>query len=194
MSMSPNSRLENAKSLALASALICSVASVFVPSISFGQGVLINKENLQKGISAIGKEKLRSDVVNGCSDDFSQATVLDGPSGSLSGSFDGATSQAGEPAILPSKKGDTHSLWCRWRAPANGNAVFEVLDAQSPNYLAIYASDTFASMPLVSRDAISGPAKTHGIGFLAQKGSTYSILIDANKPYSGKYTLKWSVK
>ncbi len=75
-------------------------------------------------------------------DNFENAAMIGGTSGSVSQSNDGATAEMGEPLVRcigNSMPSDPHSLWWRWTAPANGIVVF---DTTGSTYLG-YDGDAF---------------------------------------------------
>ncbi|MDE0660809.1 MAG: S8 family serine peptidase [Gammaproteobacteria bacterium] len=103
-------------------------------------------------------------------DDFADAIVLDGESGSVDGTGVGATLEPGEPY-------GAATTWFRWTAPRDGGWQFS-----GPNYLDVYEGDDIAGLRLVSNESSSGAP------FPAGAGREYRIAVS----YGDDYSLDWS--
>ena len=118
-------------------------------------------------------------------DDFANAAVISGTSGSLTTSNRGATAESGEPLIWGTAAEET--MWYQWSAPQDGVYSFHFA-AQFPPLFAIYAGDQLNQLMLVG-------ASPYDISLRATAGTTYRIMIGRNgapfAPGDGSFTLSW---
>ncbi|WP_060483756.1 acyltransferase [Pseudomonas sp. NBRC 111123] len=133
-----------------------------------------------------------SKPASSCADDFSLATTISGEAGIAVGSTERATSQVGELGHVPFSK-PYHSVWCKWTAPASGLYAFETTGSDFDTVLAVYASTSMNSMPVIfANDNRSETDFTSRGEFKAEQGTTYSIAVDGSQGSQGAYVLKWS--
>ncbi len=113
-------------------------------------------------------------------DDFELATVLEGESGTASGSNMGATLQAGE-FIMPLAA----TTWHRWTAPASGDWRFEVDPIRLK--VAVFTGSDVADLRLVSG------LPDGSVTLPVREGDDYFIIVAAEDAFvSGSdYTLHW---
>lgn len=119
-------------------------------------------------------------------DNFTNALILAGASGSLIGTNRDATKEAGEPNHAGGQGGA--SIWYRWTAPSSGPVTFDTIGfrnqtANSFRYLtaliAIYTGSNLHTLTSVATSATDNK-----VTFNATAGTTYQIAIDS-APYSG---------
>ena len=103
-------------------------------------------------------------------DDFADAVVLDGESGSVDGTGVGATLEPGEPY-------GAATTWFRWTAPRDGGWQFD-----GPLPVDVYEGDDVAGLRLVSN------VSTSWARFPAGAGREYRIAVS----YGDDYSLSWS--
>ena len=122
-----------------------------------------------------------AEVAAPANDDFADATVLSGASGSIEADLLAATFEPGEPA--PDGERPSASVWFRWTAPAQGAVRFGVsapanVDLLQGGHLAALTQVAFGEW---------------GISFFAEEGETYHVRISREgKPYdSPQVTLSW---
>lgn len=130
-------------------------------------------------------------------DAFAQATVLTGATGSVTGSNDFATKEAGEPAILGNPGGA--SVWYRWTAPASGLAIFSSEGSAFDTLLAAYKGSAVSALTLIdSNDDASDNTLTGRITVPVTAGAEYWITVDGFDTESdvvraGPVVLSWSL-
>ena len=126
---------------------------------------------------------------NASNDHFSNATVLSGSAGSVTGSNVGATRQAGEPYHWSTTGGK--SVWYRWTAPVSGVCRFETTGSGFDTILAVYAGASVGGLTrIVANDDAGGLQSL--VQFRAQAGVTYRIAVDGYAAASGSIALRWS--
>lgn len=128
-------------------------------------------------------------------DNFANATVLTGSSGTATFDLTSATAETGEP-----EPASGMTVWFSWTAPFSGTVWFDtMLSTGDPDtYLSVYTGGSVGSLTLVTDDDDSGndPAVgdpdygTSKLSFTAVSGTTYNIQVDAYDPgVTG--TLRW---
>jgi hypothetical protein len=114
-------------------------------------------------------------------DDFANARLLSGESGSVTGTTLAATADAGAPS------GDAAVVWYRWTAPAAGTYVFDTAvtgDRERPS-VAVYAGGELTGL------AQGGTYRDPG-RFGASSATTYVIAIAPEwSGAAGEFTLSW---
>ncbi len=116
---------------------------------------------------------------------FANAQVLSGCSGSVTGTNVGATKETGEPAHLPVSSGSAHSVWYQWQAPSNGSVTITTENSDYDTILAVYTGSALGGLSLVANDDDSGPGTTSAITFAGIAGVTYRIAVDGYDNESG---------
>lgn len=110
-------------------------------------------------------------------DAFASAEVIAGPSGTVTGTRDGATVEPGEPAPMP----QYHSVWYAWTAPSYGTLSF---DTAGTAWAWVFTGDTL--------DSVSMKINGQRSGFVSvQPGVTYRIGLDDWND-GGPVQLSWS--
>ena len=130
-------------------------------------------------------------------DDFTNATVITGLSGSVSGSSNVlATMETCESNAVPTDDDGVvdvdHSVWFSWTAPATGPVEFDTIGSLFNTVLSVYSSTTppsdlcDPSLVFKAADDDSGAfvdpnfELTSQLTFEATAGSTYYIAVDGN--------------
>jgi hypothetical protein len=122
-------------------------------------------------------------------DNFVNATVISGSSGSISGSTLLATKETGEPDHAGISGG--HSIWYRWTAPASGAFTFFTQGSGFDTLLGIYTGVGVGSLTLVGSDDDVPSGNWSGVSFEAVSGTTYQIALDGYAGASGNTVLNW---
>jgi hypothetical protein len=125
-------------------------------------------------------------------DDFADACVITGASGTVNGSTLGASKEPYEPAHAYEIGG--HSAWYRWMAPQSGPVEFSTSGSGFNTILAVYANDNLADLALVTanHDAPGKEAKST-VSFCAEAGTTYQVAIDGAAGETGSFSLNWNM-
>jgi hypothetical protein len=116
-------------------------------------------------------------------DDFANSTAIAGPSFSVIGYNVGATQEPGEPNYSATQT--HHSVWWTWTAPVSGRANIAVASS-FPSAVSVYTGTTLNTLS----DQIHGASP---VFFLAQAGTQYHFLIDAQDGTEGDLNLTLSV-
>ena len=130
-------------------------------------------------------------------DNFANAQVISGCSGSVTGTNVGATKETGEQDHA--SNGGTRSVWYQWTAPATGSVDFNTLNSSFDTTLAGYtgsAVNTTGPALMANDDAQAGTL-TSKISFPATAGTVYHIAVAGfnNGGFggdSGPLTLNWT--
>lgn len=127
-------------------------------------------------------------------DTFATATVIGGASGTLSGSNDNATTEAGEPKHAGN---GTASVWFSWTPPTTGAATFDTFGSEFDTTLAVYTGDRVDALALVgANDDTGAPGTSHRnsrVVFRAEHGTTYQIAVAGFFGAQGVFTLHWAL-
>jgi hypothetical protein len=124
---------------------------------------------------------------------FANATVISGPTVSLTGSNVGATKEAGEPSIIGNAGGK--SVWYVWTAPSAGTVTIDTLGSSFDTLLAVYTGTSVSSLTTIAAndDSPAGGTTTSKVTFTAIAGTTYHITIDGYSGVSGNFALHLSL-
>ena len=130
-------------------------------------------------------------------DNFANAQVITGCSGTVTGTNVGATSEANEPNHSPDAGGGHRSIWYQWQATISGQATVTTVGSGFDTVLGVYEGSTLAGLSLLDNDDDSGANKTSVATFSATAGQTYKIAVDGyNNSGSGgdvgPVTLNWT--
>lgn len=110
-------------------------------------------------------------------DHFTNATVVTGMTASFMDSNVGATKESGEPLHKYGNAGGA-SIWYRWTAPSNMNAVVSTEGSSIDTVLAIYTGSSVNALAVVAMNDDSGVGRTSLTNFSAIGGVTYRIAVD----------------
>jgi len=116
-------------------------------------------------------------------DNFANAQVISGCSGSVAGSTFGATKEAGEPSHDPSDSASLspgHTVWYRWQAPSSASTTITTLGSDYDTILAVYTGSTLSTLSRLAfnDDVQDGVIRTSSVTFNATAGTVYSIAVD----------------
>ena len=122
-------------------------------------------------------------------DDFADAAILTGDTGSLGGLTIGASTEADEPEHFFGE--GFPSVWYRWLAPSSGWATFETCGASYDSVLAVYTgSDLEQLAEVAANDDACGTSSR--VSFEASAGTVYSIAVSGYLGRTGGFTLVWN--
>ena len=125
-------------------------------------------------------------------DAFTNATLISGASGTISGFSFGATRETNEPVHYPDGQGSA-SVWFAWIAPDSGTAVFDTFGSSFDTLLAAYTGTDLTNLVQVAANDDEGEGLQSRINFSAESGKTYFIAVDGFQGASGSYTLSWQL-
>ncbi|MCA1683912.1 MAG: cadherin-like domain-containing protein, partial [Actinobacteria bacterium] len=138
-------------------------------------------------------------------DDFAAAQAISGPSGAVTGSNAGATTEEGEP-VPPWGFNGGPTIWYAWTAPYDGQVTFDTCTTQFWSLLSVYKGESIGTTTPVAAgqyaDEVCGSASNvmgRRVAFDVTAGAVYRIRVDgANEcgqtcyPQTGTMTLRWT--
>ena len=118
-------------------------------------------------------------------DDFANAQIIGGCSGTVNGTNVGATKETGEPNN-PDSFNSTKSVWYRWQAPSTGNVTISTAGSEFDTVLAVYVGTSLTSLGTAINNDDFGGNLTSSVTFPATAGTVYRITVNGfNNPGSG---------
>jgi hypothetical protein len=126
-------------------------------------------------------------------DNFANAQIISGCSGSVSGTNVSATKEAAEPAHAGDIGGS--SVWYQWQASENGSVTIDTAGSGYDTLLAVYTGNSVGSLtPIASNDDAAFPSlMTSKVVFNAVSGTVYRIAVDGFGNSTGNITLNWGL-
>jgi len=116
-------------------------------------------------------------------DNFANALLVSGASGSVAGDTTHATRETGEPLIVGNAGG--RSVWFRWTANATRTVTVDTIGSAFDTTLAVYTGSTLTALTRRAQDDDSGGNRTSRVSFAATAGVVYRIQIDGYRGTSG---------
>jgi hypothetical protein len=112
-------------------------------------------------------------------DNFANAQVVSGCSGSVTGTNIAATKEAGEPPN-PDSPTSIRSVWYRWQAPSTGSVTIDTLGSDFDTVLAVYTGSSLNALTLIANndDAVPNSVLTSKVTFNATQGIIYRITVN----------------
>src|SRR5206468_6088524 len=124
-------------------------------------------------------------------DNWANAALASGGSGSASGANDGATTESGEPLSLngvPTGK----TVWWKWTAPASGTVVFDTKGSSFDTVLGVFTGSSVSTLSPVAADDDGGGSLTSQASFGAVAGTTYYLQVGSfGAGTTGSISLQW---
>jgi uncharacterized repeat protein (TIGR03803 family) len=124
-------------------------------------------------------------------DDFANAQIISGFSGSTNANNSGATLETGEPNHAAAPGG--RSVWFRWTAPATRQVSFSTAGSAIDTLLAVYSGTSVNALTELATNDDSDGNFTSTVSFQATNGTTYSLAINGYGGHAGALTLMWAV-
>jgi hypothetical protein len=129
-------------------------------------------------------------------DNFANAQVITGTSGTAAGNNTGATREPGEPLIAGNQGGA--SVWYSWTAANTGPVTISTFSSTFDTLLGVYTGSSVGSLTLVAdNDDAPGNCCWSSVSFTASGGTTYRIAVDGYNggggPQEGPLTLDWNL-
>lgn len=120
-------------------------------------------------------------------DNFADAQLLTGTSGSVSGSNVEATWQTGEPGSSINK-----TVWFKWVADTTGTLTVNSAGSTYDTVLIAYSGSALGSLVQLAGNDDFGGTLTSQITFTVVTGRTYYLWLSGYANDAGNYTLSWS--
>ncbi len=123
-------------------------------------------------------------------DNFANALVITGASGTVSASSRGATRQVDETnhaGIFGS-----NSIWFAWTAPRSGAAIFQTIGSGFDTLLGVYTGTAVSALSLVAADNDSAGSGASRVTFNCVSNTTYRIALDGPSGARGLARLNWA--
>ena len=120
-------------------------------------------------------------------DAFAAAQELTGRVASVEGLNKDATKEDGEPQHFDGKP-PSASIWYRWTAPADGNAVVSTCESSFDTLLAVYTGEAVNALTPKASDN-DGCGVQSKVSFTAIEGVTYRIAVDGDNGATGAVKL-----
>jgi len=112
-------------------------------------------------------------------DNFANAQVISGCSGSVTGTNIGSTKETGE-SNNPDSPTSKTSVWYQWQAPSTGSVTIDTIGSDFDTALAVYTGNTLGGLTLVANndDRSQTPHEiTSLVTFTATQGTIYRIAV-----------------
>ena len=130
-------------------------------------------------------------------DNFVNAQVVTGNSGTAVGTNAFATKETGEPDHSPDGEPSGKSIWYRWTAPNSGTVTMTTAGSNYDTLLAVYGGTSVSALgpPIAANDDENNPGGilTSRVQFSAVSGTTYQIAIDGYGGDQGDVTFNWNL-
>lgn len=118
---------------------------------------------------------------------FADATNLEGAWVKLAANSSTASKEPGEPNHAGKPGGK--SLWWNWTAPSSGQVRVSTAGSAFDTVLAVYQGSEVSALLLVAQNDNAGGARTSGVRFKAEAGTTYRIAVDGASAVGGSIAL-----
>jgi hypothetical protein len=130
-------------------------------------------------------------------DNFANAQIISGCTGSVNGTNAGATQEPGEPNHSPDNGGGSRSIWYQWQAPSTGSVTVTTAGSRFDTVMGIYTGNSVGALAAVGKDDDGGADHTSSLTFNATSGTIYRIAVDgynngASGGDFGPVTLNWT--
>src|SRR5437773_1045609 len=119
-------------------------------------------------------------------DNFANATLITGSTGTVFGTTFSATREAGEPIHAGVAGG--HSVWYSWVAPDTGTATFDTFGSTYDTVLAAYTGTGISNLVVLAANDDFFNLQSR-ISFDVTAGNSYNIVVDGYRGSQGSYRL-----
>jgi hypothetical protein len=130
-------------------------------------------------------------------DNFANAQIIGGSTGSTTGLNVGATRETGEPIHSPDNVVSNRSVWYQWQAPASSCVTITTAGSAFDTVLGVYTgSSVGALVPIAKNDDVASGNQSSSVTFNVTAGTIYRIAVDGyNNSESGgdfgTFVLNW---
>lgn len=126
-------------------------------------------------------------------DDFANATIISGESGTTTGNNTGATPEIEEDDFDLQFSRAGASIWWRWTAPESGDYTFNTFGSGRDTVIAVFSGSAIDDLMLAAQNDDSGTGNESKVTFTAEVGTVYFIWVDSfSSGDLGEITLNWS--
>lgn len=123
-------------------------------------------------------------------DNFTNAQVISGTTGSAAGSNVGATRETGEPDHAGVAGG--RSVWFQWTAPSTNAVSMTTAGSDFDTTLAVYAGTSVNALVEVASNDEFEADSTSAVTFIPSAGTMYRIAVDGYSGQMGAVMLNWA--
>jgi hypothetical protein len=123
-----------------------------------------------------------TEVLAPANDDFVDAEVLPGASGTVDGYTFAATTETEEPSHAG--EGSAHSIWYSWTAPSAGEVQIDTFGSDFDTLLGVYTGSALDGLTEVAANDQTDGNQSR-VRFEAVAGTTYSIAVDGYEGEQG---------
>ena len=126
--------------------------------------------------------------------DFANAQVIAGCSGTVTGTNSGASKESGEPSHSPDGDAGGGSVWYHWQAPSSGSVTLKTEGSSYDTLLAVYTGNSVGGLTAIVKndDVVLGSVVHSQVEFNATAGTIYKIAVDGWGGDAGNITLNWT--
>jgi M6 family metalloprotease-like protein len=124
-------------------------------------------------------------------DNFANAQIISGNTGTTTGTNGAATKESGEPNHAGNAGGA--SVWYRWTAPLGGSVTIDTIGSNFDTLLGVYTGSSVNSLTQIASNDDSGSTLQSSVTFIAVSGTTYQIAVDGYGGVIGNITLHWNL-
>jgi hypothetical protein len=111
--------------------------------------------------------------------DFANAQVIGGCTGSVEGNNVSATAETGEPNHSPDNGGGRRSVWYKWTAPSSSSITITTKGSSYDTVLGVYTGTSLGALTSVQKnDDVTSGDTSSSVTFNAISGTTYMIAVD----------------
>jgi hypothetical protein len=128
-------------------------------------------------------------------DNFANAQIIAGCSGSVKGSNAIATKEAGEPSHSPDNNSGVGSVWYQWQAPITGSVTITTAGSNFDTVLGVYTGNSVGTLTTIAKndDVTNGVVTTSTVTFTATANTNYRIAVDGYDAGRGNIVLNWAL-
>jgi hypothetical protein len=131
-------------------------------------------------------------------DNFINAQIITGCTGTVNGTNIGATKEGGEPSHSPDNDPGGASVWYRWQAPSSGSVTITTAGSDYDTVLAVYSGTSIgglsSSLIIRNDDVTLGTVRTSSVTFNAVATTVYRIAVDGWNADTGNIKLNWTAQ
>lgn len=159
-------------------------------------GIVVPRIEVDDAIASLLANSCGS-VTPPANDDFQDAVVLAGLSGSVGGTNVDATGEPGEPNHAQGQAAPLASVWWSWTPDTSGQAVIDTLGSDFDTDLAVYvgtAVDALAEVAANEDISLATGNLRSVVSFHAVAGTTYHVVVDGWESSDGDITLNYELR
>lgn len=153
--------------------------------------VMVGSQTSSRGLIQLAWQTTPAPI----NDDFANAQMLMGASGTVTGSNTTATGEPGEPSHSKEGTGTTKSsIWYRWTAPQSGTVVFDTTGSNFSEQIAVYTGSNVNGLTRLVWGNSGGSNYPVRLPLAVTAGTTYAIAAASQYDNRGDLTLSWQLQ